>query len=46
MELNDRLKHQHRLESFISDTMEEYEDENGNVFSRKTFEDLRKQGLI
>ena len=44
--LSDKLKHQTRVQSFTAETMEEYEDENGNVFSRKTFEDMRKQGLI
>ena len=44
--LSDKLKHQTRVQSFTAESMEEYEDENGNVFSRKTFEDMRKQGLI
>jgi len=26
--------------------MEELEDEEGNVYNRKTYEDLKKQGLI
>lgn len=42
----DRCKAIARHESFKADTMEEYEDEQGNVFSRKTYEDLKKQGLI
>lgn len=46
LSLNDKLKHSARIASFSCETMEEYEDESGNVFSRKTFEDLRKQGLI
>ena len=44
--LSDKLKHQTRVQSFTAESMEEYEDENGNIFSRKTFEDMRKQGLI
>ena len=27
-------------------TDEEYEDADGNVYNKKTYEDLRKQGLI
>ena len=42
----DKSKVQTRANAFRADTMEEYEDEQGNIFSRKTFEDLRKQGLI
>lgn len=44
--LSDKLKHAARIASFSCEAMEEYEDESGNVFSRKTFEDLRRQGLI
>ena len=28
------------------ETDEEYEDADGNVYNKKTYEDLRKQGLI
>lgn len=44
--LSERLKRTARQSAFRPETMEEYEDERGNVFSRKTFEDLRRQGLI
>ena len=27
-------------------TEEEYEDRDGNVFNKKTYEDLRRQGLL
>jgi len=26
--------------------MEEYEDNEGNVFNKKTYQDLKKQGLL
>ncbi len=29
-----------------ADSMEEFEDANGNVFSKKTYEDLKRQGLL
>jgi splicing factor 3A subunit 3 len=28
------------------DVDEEFEDEEGNVFNRKTFEDLKRQGIL
>ncbi len=39
--LQDREKPGHKIE-----VDEEYEDAEGNVYNRKTFEDLRRQGLI
>jgi splicing factor 3A subunit 3 len=44
--LAEKLRQQQRAQSFRPETMEEYEDEEGNVFSRKTFEDLKRQGII
>lgn len=31
---------------FKSEEMEEFEDQQGNVFNKKTYEDLRRQGLL
>jgi hypothetical protein len=42
----DRLKKEGRHEIFEQETMEELEDEEGNVYNRKTYDDLKKQGLI
>ncbi|KZT62814.1 RNA splicing factor PRP9 [Calocera cornea HHB12733] len=44
--LADKLKQEGRLEIMQTETMEEMEDEDGNVYSRKTYEDLKKQGII
>ena len=41
-----KLKLQYRAESFRPEAMEEIEDKDGNVYTRKTFEDLRRQGLV
>ncbi|KAJ3328122.1 hypothetical protein HDU76_010547 [Blyttiomyces sp. JEL0837] len=42
----EKLKTQAKMESFKADAMEEFEDAEGNVFNKKTFEDLRRQGLL
>ncbi|KAJ3040108.1 Splicing factor 3A subunit 3 [Rhizophlyctis rosea] len=42
----ERLKGNTKLESFKADLMEEYEDADGNVFNKKTYEDLKRQGLL
>jgi splicing factor 3A subunit 3 len=42
----ERLKREGRHEIFEQETMEELEDEEGNVYNRKTYDDLKKQGLI
>ncbi|EPQ59097.1 hypothetical protein GLOTRDRAFT_90798 [Gloeophyllum trabeum ATCC 11539] len=44
--LAERLKREGRHEIFEQETMEELEDDEGNVYNRKTYEDLKKQGLI
>ncbi|KAK2466083.1 hypothetical protein APHAL10511_001725 [Amanita phalloides] len=44
--LAEKLKQEGRHEIFEQETMEELEDDEGNVYNRKTFEDLKKQGLI
>lgn len=42
----ERLKQEGRQEIFQNETMEELEDEEGNVYNKKTYDDLKKQGLI
>ena len=42
----ERLKQEGRHEIFEQETTEELEDDEGNVYNRKTYEDLKKQGLI
>ncbi|KAF4619400.1 hypothetical protein D9613_005125 [Agrocybe pediades] len=44
--LAEKLKQEGRHEVFEQDTMEELEDDEGNVYNRKTYDDLKKQGLI
>ncbi|KAF9653428.1 hypothetical protein BDM02DRAFT_3257944 [Thelephora ganbajun] len=44
--LAEKLKREGKNEIFEQETMEELEDEEGNVYNRKTYEDLKKQGLI
>lgn len=42
----ERLKQEGRQEVVQSETMEELEDEDGNVYNKKTYDDLKKQGII
>lgn len=44
--LAEKLKREGRNEIFEQETMEELEDDEGNVYNRKTYEDLKKQGII
>ncbi|KAF5333654.1 hypothetical protein D9611_002548 [Ephemerocybe angulata] len=44
--LAEKLKQEGRNEIFEQETMEELEDDEGNVYNRKTYEDLKKQGII
>jgi len=44
--LAEKLKQEGRHEIFQNETMEELEDDDGNVYNRKTYEDLKKQGII
>ena len=37
---------QEKVKEWRPDEEEEYEDDEGNVYNRKTFEDLKRQGLI
>ena len=42
----EKLKQEGRQEIFQNETMEEMEDDEGNVYNKKTYEDLKKQGII
>lgn len=42
----EKLKNEGRQEAVAKETMEEIEDEEGNVYNKKTYEDLKRQGLI
>ena len=42
----EKLKREGKQEIFQQETMEELEDDEGNVYNRKTYDDLKKQGLI
>ncbi|KAJ3270109.1 hypothetical protein HDV01_000550 [Terramyces sp. JEL0728] len=44
--LAEKLKQQAKNESLNPDIIEEYEDDEGNVYNKKTYEDLKRQGLI
>ncbi|RXW21954.1 hypothetical protein EST38_g3923 [Candolleomyces aberdarensis] len=46
LSLAEKLKQEGRNEIFEQETMEELEDDEGNVYNRKTYEDLKKQGII
>jgi splicing factor 3A subunit 3 len=41
-----KLKSQKSSERWQPDTEEEYEDSSGNVVNKKTYEDLKRQGLL
>lgn len=43
--LAEKLKKEGRQEMFQQETMEELEDDEGNVYNKKTYDDLKKQGL-
>ncbi|KAJ3934564.1 MAG: hypothetical protein NXY57DRAFT_663715 [Lentinula lateritia] len=44
--LAEKLKQEGKHEVFEQETMEELEDDEGNVYNKKTYEDLKKQGII
>ncbi|KAI0321996.1 hypothetical protein OF83DRAFT_1050217 [Amylostereum chailletii] len=46
LSLAEKLKQEGKHEIFEQETMEELEDDEGNVYNRKTYDDLKKQGLI
>ncbi len=42
----EKLKAESKWNNYQIETIEEFEDEEGNVFNKKTFDDLKRQGLI
>ncbi|CAG8475925.1 582_t:CDS:2 [Diversispora eburnea] len=42
----EKLKSSGKSDEFKADTMEEFEDQEGNVFNKKTYDDLKRQGLL
>ncbi|KAJ3289746.1 Splicing factor 3A subunit 3 [Borealophlyctis nickersoniae] len=42
----EKLKGNSKLDSYNNDVTEEFEDADGNVFNKKTYEDLKRQGLL
>lgn len=41
-----KIKDTMKVEQFVGDTEEEFEDSEGNVLNRRTYEDLARQGLL
>jgi len=41
-----KIKDQLRQEQYLPDYDEEFEDTQGNILNRRTFEDLARQGLL
>jgi splicing factor 3A subunit 3 len=44
--LYDRIKEQLKGEVYDAEVEEEFEDSEGNVLNRRTFQDLARQGLL
>lgn len=44
--LYSKIREQLKTEQFISELEEEFEDSQGNVLNRRTYEDLARQGLL
>ena len=42
----ERLKKKQIEEEQAKEVLEEFEDADGNVFSKKTYQDLKRQGLL
>ena len=42
----DKIQQEKQQSEFQAETMEEFEDAQGHVFSKKTYEDLKRQGLL
>lgn len=42
----DKLKNEKQKDKFLPSNEEEYEDSQGNVVNKKTYEDLKRQGLL
>lgn len=45
-ELWERIQERQGLNKWRPDLEEEYEDKEGNIYNKKTFTDLQRQGLI
>ena len=46
LELYAKISHQVNAETFVGDVEEEFEDSHGNLLTRRTYEDLARQGLL
>lgn len=46
LRLWNKLKEEKQREKFLASTEEEYEDSEGRVVNKKTYEDLKRQGLL
>jgi len=44
--LHEKLKREFAISGWKPEEEEEFEDADGNVFNKKTYDDLRRQGLI
>jgi splicing factor 3A subunit 3 len=45
-ELYKKIKAETQQQAWRPDAEEEFEDSSGNVFNKKTYDDLKRQGLI
>ena len=46
LELYAKISHHVHAETFVGDVEEEFEDSHGNLLTRRTYEDLARQGLL
>jgi len=46
IELWQKLRDQKEVQRFRPEVEEEYEDSQGNVVNKRTYEDLKRQGLL
>lgn len=44
--LAEKLKSSAKSTATTADIIEEFEDDQGNVFNKKTYEDLKRQGIL
>ncbi|RYY70265.1 DUF3449 domain-containing protein [archaeon] len=44
--LHKQIQHSLQAEVFLQELEEEFEDSHGNVLTKKTYEDLARQGLL
>lgn len=42
----EKIQERHGVNKWRPDLEEEYEDQDGNVYNKKTYTDLRRQGLL